>query len=433
MSTVAVGYIGLLALLLLLAIRLPIGLCMAMVGFVGLSYIRGLEQALEVLGNIPYVLTTEYSFSVLPLFVVMSNFMFFSEVGKDLYLTAYKWLGHLRGGLAIATIAACAAFSAVTGSSGACALTIGSISLPEMKRHGYHPELSTGCIAAGGTLGILIPPSNGFIIYSMLTGISLGKLFVAAILPGILLASLFMFAIYFITQLNPHLGPQGPSLSFKEKLKSLKGSWMALILFILVIGGMYLGVFTPTEAAGIGAFAALVIMYIRGKLTRRSFIGSLLDSGKIVGMVYIILMGAMILNPFIAFTRIPSGLANFIATTNLPPIFVFFFMLIIYMFLGCIMDTIAMITLTIPIFFPVLTTLGFDPLWFGVIVVIYMEMGLITPPIGINVFIVGGIAKEVPMYTIFRGVIPFLLCMIVCLFIMFYFPQLATFLPSRMS
>ena len=433
MSPLTVGFIGIALLLLCLAFRMSIGISMGLVGLLGLIYLRGFGQGLEIAALVPYRTAAAYIMSTIPLFVVMGNFAFYSGISQELYYATHRWLGHLPGGLAIATTAGCAGFAAISGSSVATAVTMGTVSLPEMARYKYHPRLATGCIAAGGTLGILIPPSIGFIFYSLLTAESISKLFIAGILPGILLAILFMLTIYVIAKLDPSLGPPGPRTTFMEKMGSLKGIWPVLILFLVVIGGMYLGVFTPTEAAGVGAFVAFVIMLAKKGLSRKNLEGSLLDTGKMVAMCYLILVGATIFSYFIAFTRIPMELAGFVSGLPVPGLLILVFILIIYLFLGCIMDPISMIILTVPIFYPMIKALGFDPIWFGVIIVMTMEMGMITPPVGINVFVIAGVAKGVPMETIFRGMTPFLIAMIVGVAILTAFPQIATFLPGTMS
>ena len=432
MSPVTIGLIGLFLLLLFMAFRMPIGIAMGLVGLLGLIYLRGWQQGLDMMSMVPYRTAAAYTLSTIPLFVLMGNFAFYSGVSQDLYTATRKWLGYLPGGLAMATMAGCAGFAAISGSSVANAVTMGTVCLPEMRRYGYHPRLATGCVAAGGTLGILIPPSIGFIFYAMLTTESISKLFIAGILPGILLTILFMLTIFISTRADPTLGPRGPSTSFMEKLTAIKDTWPVLIMFLIVIGGMYLGVFTPTEAAGVGAFVAFVFMLAKKGLSRQNLANSLLDTGKMAAMCFLIVTGANIFSYFIAFTRVPVVLANLVVGLHVPSLLIFALILVIYLFLGCVMDTIAMIILTVPIFYPVAMALGFDPIWFGVIIVLTMEMGLITPPVGINVFVISGVAKGVPLETIFRGIVPYLIAMIVCVAILTAFPQIATFLPSTM-
>ena len=432
MSPILIGIIFILVLFLLMASGMNVGIAMAVSAFLGLVYLMGFDQALAILGAAPYRTAAAYTMSVIPLFVLMGNLSFYAGVSQDLYSTTYKLFGHLPGGLAMATTVGCAGFAATCGSSVATAVTMGSIAIPEMEKYKYGPALAAGSLAAGGTLGILIPPSIGFIIYSMLTNESIGELFVAGILPGILLTLLFVLTIYVLVRRDPTLGPPGPRFSLKEKLASFKGIWSALLLFVLVIGGLYAGIFTPSEAGGIGAFGAFLLMVFRRKLTRDNLIHVLVDTGKITAMCYIILVGANIFGYFMAVTRIPNALADLAVSIPLPPIFIVIFILFIYLALGSVMDSIAMIVLTVPIFYPVVIELGFDPIWFGVVMVLVMEMALITPPVGMNVFAITGVAPDIDLYTVFKGVLPFLVAMIVCIIILFIIPQFATFLPGLM-
>jgi tripartite ATP-independent transporter DctM subunit len=415
-----------------MALEMNVGLAMALSAFLGLIYLMGPSQGLNVLGNAPFRTGASYTMSVIPLFVLMGNLSLYAGVSEDLFSAAYKFFGHFPGGLAMATTVTCAGFAATCGSSVATAVTIGSVALPEMKKYDYAPSLAAGSLAAGGTLGILIPPSIGFILYSMLTDESVGKLFIAGIVPGIILTGLFVLAIYIQVRRNRRLGPSGPPASFKEKMASIKGIWGAMALFILVIGGLYGGIFTPTEAGGIGAFGSFLLMAIKGKLNFKNLIHVLMDTGKVTAMCFIILTGANIFGYFMAVTRIPAELAKLAVALPFHPILVVIFILVIYLFLGCIVDAIAMIVLTIPIFYPVVLELGFDSVWFGVVAVIVMEMALITPPVGMNVFAIAGVAGDIPLYTIFRGIFPFLVAMGLLLAILITFPQIATFLPNLM-
>ena len=432
MSPILIGIIGILILFILMASGMNVGIAMAVSAFLGLFYIMGFSQALSILGAAPYRTAAAYTMSVIPLFVLMGNLSFYAGVSEDLYSTTYKIFGHLPGGLAMATTVGCAGFAATCGSSVATAVTMGSIAIPEMKKYKYAPTLAAGSLAAGGTLGILIPPSIGFIIYSMLTDESIGKLFIAGVLPGILLTVLFVLTIYVNVRRDLTLGPPGPGFSLREKVASFKGVWSALALFVLVIGGLYGGIFTPTEAGGIGAFGAFLLMLIRKKLTKGNLINVLMDTGKVTAMCFIILAGANVFGYFMAVTRIPNELADLAVSLPLPPILIVIFILIIYLALGSVMDSIAMIVLTVPIFYPVVMELGFDPIWFGVIMVIVMEMALITPPVGMNVFAIAGVAPEIPLYTVFKGIVPFLVAMIICIAFLMAFPQIATFLPGLM-
>ncbi|MFH1489306.1 MAG: TRAP transporter large permease [Pseudomonadota bacterium] len=432
MSPILIGIIGIIILFILMASGMNVGIAMAVSGFLGIVYIMGFSQALSILGAAPYRTAAAYTMSVIPLFVLMGNLSFYAGVSEDLYKTTYKLFGHLPGGLAMATTAGCAGFAATCGSSVATAVTMGSIAIPEMKKYKYAPSLAAGCLAAGGTLGILIPPSIGFIIYSMLTDESIGKLFIAGVLPGILLTLLFVLTIYVTVRRDMTLGPPGPRFTLREKITSFKGVWSALSLFILVIGGLYGGIFTPTEAGGIGACGAFVLIAVRRKLTLRNLTTVLMETGKVTAMCFIILAGANVFGYFMAVTRIPNELADLAVSLPLPPLFIVIFILIIYLALGCVMDSIAMIVLTVPIFYPVVMKLGYDPIWFGVVMVIVMEMALITPPVGMNVFAISGVATEIPLYTIFRGVLPFLAAMVILVALLMAFPQIATFLPGLM-
>jgi C4-dicarboxylate transporter DctM subunit len=353
MSPIIVGVICILLLFLFMALEMNVGLAMALSALLGLIYLMGLSQALNVLGNAPFRTAAAYTMSVIPLFVLMGSLSLYAGVSEELYSTTYKFFGHLPGGLAMATTVACAGFAATCGSSVATAVTIGSIALPEMKRYNYAPSLAAGSLAAGGTLGILIPPSIGFILYSMLTDESIGKLFIAGIVPGILLTGLFVLTIYIQVRRNLRLGPPGPPASFREKIASMKGIGGALALFILVIGGLYGGIFTPTEAGGVGAFGSFLLMAIRGKMNFKNLTHVLMDTGKVTAMCFIILTGANVFGYFMAVTRIPAELAKVAVALPLHPILVVIFILIIYLFLGCVVDAIAMIVLTVPIFYPV--------------------------------------------------------------------------------
>lgn len=433
MSPIFIGVIGILLLFLFMSMDMNIGLAMCLSAFIGLIYLLGLGQALNVLGSTPFRTASVYTMSVVPLFILMGNFAFFAGLSNDLYTAAYRICGNLPGGLAIATTVGCAGFSATCGSSVATSITIGSIGIPEMKKYNYADSLATGSLAAGGTLGILIPPSTGFIFYSMLTDESVGALFIAGILPGILMTLLFIIAIYCVVRIKPSLGLRGPKFTLQEKLSSLKKVWEIALLFIIVIGSLYAGICTPTEAGAIGAFGAFVIMVVKRRLTKKTLVAALMDTGQITAMSYLILMGANVFGYFMAVTRIPDALAQVAIGLPFSPIVVLCFILFVYLLLGSVMDAIAMIVLTVPIFYPVVITLGFNPIWFGVIMVIVMEMALITPPVGMNVFAISSIATDVPLYTIFKGVIPFLLAMLVCLAILIFFPQIVLFLPDMIG
>ena len=433
MSAETTGLLGVLVLFLLLALRMHIGLAMALVGFGGYALVMGLDPALSVMGMTPYSSGSNYMLSVIPLFVLMGQFAFVSGLSRDIYRTVYTWLGHLPGGLAIATVVGCAGFSSICGSSLATAATMGTVAMPEMAKFGYDKALSSGCVAAGGTLGILIPPSIGFVIYGLLVEESIGKLFMAGIVPGVLLALMFIATILVQCTRKPALGPRGPVYSLNQRLRSLSGVWGILALFVLVIGGIYLGVFTPTEAAGVGAFGSFIIALLKRTLDRDTVVQCLMATGKTTAMIFLIIIGAELLSRFLAVCQLPMHLADLLSGLALSPYLILLAMLLLYLALGCVMDCFAIMILTTPILFPVIKSLGFDPIWYGVMMVIVLEMGLITPPVGMNVFVIGGVAPDIPMTTIFKGIWPFLIACCLTLILLTIFPQLATFIPSHMS
>lgn len=434
MSQTTIGIIGVAVLIVLLFSRMRIGLVMALVGFLGFAYLVTPEAALSTLGRIPFANASSYSLTVIPLFVLMGEFAFHSGISQRLYNAAYKSFGQLRGGLAMATVAACAGFAAICGSSPATAATMGAVSLPEMRRYKYSSSLATGCIAAAGSLGILIPPSVILVIYGILTEQSIGKLFAAGILPGILLAALFMIVISVSTSLNPALGPSAPPTSLKEKLSSITGgAGETILIFAIVIGGLFMGFFTPTEAAAIGALGTLVVGLARRQLTRQPFVAALKEAARITAMIFLIMIGAFIFGRFLAVTRLPFELGSWVGGLPLPRVAIMLLIILMYLMLGCVMDVPAMVILTIPIVFPVAMSLAYDPIWFGVIIVLVAEMGAITPPVGVNVYVIKGVAKDVPLEVIFKGILPFLGAIIACVAILVAFPQIALFLPGLMG
>lgn len=433
MSPVTIGILGILLLFLLLAMRMQIGFSMALVGFIGFAVLNALKPSFSILGMEPFKIGQTYSLTVIPLFILMGQFANSSRMGFEIYQTVYRWIGFLPGGLSMATIVACGGFAAISGSSLAAAATMGMVALPEMKRFNYEDALATGCIAAGGTLGILIPPSTVMIIYGILTELPIAPLFIAGIAPGVLLTLLFILAIFIMTKIKPELGPPGPTFTLKEKIYSLKNTWSILTLFVLVIGGLYTGWFTPTEAAGVGAFGAFVITIVKKKLTWLNLTESLAQTIRTTAMVFLILIGAHIFGYFLTISQIPDQLSILASEAGLNRYIVLAILILFYIVLGCFMEGLAIMVLTIPIVFPLILDMGFDPIWFGVIITLVMEMSLITPPVGINVFVISGIAKDVPMYTIFRGVLPFWVAMLVLIILLILFPQLALFLPQTMS
>lgn len=433
MSLTTTGIIGIIILVLLLYSKMPVGFAMGFLGLMGFSYVVTFEAGLNLLARDIWDVFSSYNLTVIPLFVFMGQIAFHAGISRRLYDSAYVLFGHRRGGLAMTTVGACAGFSAICGSTNATAATMATVTLPEMKRYGYDMSLATGTVAAAGSLGILIPPSVIFIVYGILTEQSIGKLFAAGILPGILLCFLFLMTIYLRVLRNPSLAPPGPKTSFKEKFRSFAGVIETLILFALVMGGIFFGIFTPTEAAAIGAFLTILIAVFRKQLTWNAFVKSLADTTKISCMIMVIVTGAVIFGHFMAITRVPYELAEWVSSLPLPPHAVMGVIILVYLFGGCFMDALAMIMLTIPIFFPVVQTLGFDPIWFGVVIVLITEMGVITPPVGVNVYVVFGVAKDVPLENIFKGVFPMLLALLFCNLILLMFPQIALFLPNLMN
>jgi tripartite ATP-independent transporter DctM subunit len=411
---------------------MPVGFAMGFLGLIGFSYVVNFNAGLNLLARDVWDVFSSYNLTVIPLFVFMGQIAFHAGISRRLYDSAYVLLGHRRGGLAMTTVGACAGFSAICGSTNATAATMATVALPEMKRYGYDMGLATGTVAAAGSLGILIPPSVIFIVYGILTEQSIGKLFAAGILPGILLCLLFILTIHLRVMKNPSLAPPGPKSSIREKFRSFAGILETMILFALVMGGIFFGLFTPTEAAAIGAFMTLLIAIIRGQLYWKEFVQSLADTTKISCMIMVIVTGAVIFGHFMAITRIPYMLADYVSSLPLPPHAIIGVIILVYLIGGCFMDALAMIMLTIPIFFPVVQTLGFDPIWFGVVIVLITEMGVITPPVGINVYVVYGVARDVPLEKIFKGVFPMLISLIVCNLLLILFPQIALWLPGLM-
>jgi len=432
MTPTITGFVGIGILLIILFSRMPIAFGMGLIGFLGFAYLVGFGPALGLLKTVPYSTFSSHSLSVIPLFILMGAFAFSAGLSRDLYQAAYKWLGHLRGGLAMATVGACACFAAISGSSMATAATMGTVALPEMKKYKYDPALATGAVAAGGSMGILIPPSVILIIYGIITEQSIGKLFLAGFIPGVMEAVFYMLVIALMTRFKPQLGPRGPQTDIFEKLKALAGTWEVLTLFIIVIGGIYMGIFTPTEAAGIGAFGAFIFAVGKKRLTWTAFKGSLSSSIRTSVMVFAIILGAMLLGYFLTVTRIPFDLAGYVSGLQLNRYVILILILLTFIVLGCVIETMAIILLTVPIFFPLIVQLGFDLIWFGILVVRATEIGLLTPPVGLNVFVIKGVAPDVPIGTIFRGIVPFLIADICHVAVLIAFPQLVLFLPDMM-
>ena len=432
MSPTLVGILGLAGLFLLIFLRVPIGIALAIAGALGYWTLSGLDPTLALLGSVPFEIAYNYDLSIIALFVLMGNFAMVSGMSRDLYDMARSLVGHWPGGLASATVVGCAGFAAVSGSSLASAVTMGRVALPEMRRHDYHPRLATGCVAAGGTLGILIPPSTGFIIYALLTEESIGQLFLAGVLPGLLLTGLFMATIAILTRLNPAIGPKADRLAWRERLRSVGRSFSLIGIVFAVLGGIYFGVFTPVEAAAIGAFLTLCLTVARGRLTLDTLKFCILETVKTFAFVYLIVIGAFLFNPFLAVTQIPANLAAAMPGLDLPPVAILIVIVLGYIILGTFLEGLAMMVLTLPIVFPLIKDMGYDPIWFGALLVVILEMSLISPPLGLNVFVVKGIAEGVPMGEIFRGIIPFWGAMLICAALLIAFPDIALILPETM-
>lgn len=431
MSPNIVGLLGIALLIILLFSRMWVGATMAFVGFFGYAYLSGITGALGIVSTLPYMTIADYLITVLPLFILMGNIVSETGICGDLYTTGHKWMGSLPGGLAMGTIGACAGFAAITGTSLACAITFGKIAIPEMKRFKYNTKLASGCVAAGSGLGVLIPPSIGFILYSILTEESVGLLFMAGVLPGILLALFYMITIFIVCKRNPIMGPPGEKIGIRQKIASLKFTWAVISLFLFVMGGIYMGVFTPNEAGAIGSVGAIIVTLIGKRLKWRLLVKSFLDSVEVTAMIVVLICGAMIFMRFLAITMLPTVVSEFVAGLELSRFLIFTLIVVFYVLCGMFLDVVASIMLTIPIIYPTITALGFDPIWFGVIVVLIMEMGMITPPIGMNVFVLSGVTN-IPIGTIFRGIIPFFICQLVFIIFLTAFPDIALILPKLM-
>jgi len=430
LSASTCGILGMVFLFAVLFLGVPIGFGMAVTGFLGMIVLnKSLPPSLAMLGIGPYDTGANYMLTVVPMFILMGELAFHSGISRDLFDAASKWFGRVRGGIAMSAVAGCAGFAAICGDSLATAVTLGAISIPEMKKKNYAMSLATGALAAGGTLGILIPPSVGFIFYAIVTEESIGKLFVAGIIPGIVLALLFILYIAVIARLRPELAPQGQPYTFREKIVSLKGVLGMLTLFVVVLGGILSGLFNAIEGGAVGAIGAFIYALSKRRMTFAMLVASLKSSLNITCKLLLILMGVGILGYFLAGTRLPFFLADLISGLGVSRYLVFAFVIIFFLILGCLLNVIPMILLVLPTIFPMITALGFDPIWFGVVCVIMMEAGQITPPIGVNVFAIST-SSGVPMYTVFKGIAPFFLCMMLLVVLLVVFPGMATWLPS---
>ena len=421
-------------LLLLLFIRLPVGFAMAGVGTLGFLYYTNLQGTLAMIGQIAFYTPMSAEFAVIPLFVLMGNFIARAGLADELYAAAYAWIGHRRGGLAMATILSCGGFSAVCGSSVATAATMAKVAMPPMRKFNYQDSLATGAIAAGGTLGILIPPSVVLVIYGIMTSTDIGALFMAGVIPGIIGIIGYVIAIAIVTHFKKDIGPPGERVPLAERFRALTKVWGVILLFLIVIGGIYVGFFTPSEAAGIGACAAFFFALLRGTLTWRTFLDLLSDSIQTTAMLFFILMGALIFSNCINETGMPEALLEWVKGFDAHPIMVVFAIMLVYIALGAVLDSMAMLLLTIPLFFdPVVNGLNLDPVWFGIIVVVVTEISLITPPVGMNIFVLNTVLPDVSTATIFKGVTPFWMMDIVRLIILVLFPSITLFLPRMMG
>jgi len=432
MSTDAVAIIGFLVLFALMLMRVPVGMALGLVGVSGFAYLVNGDAALKIVGHTSMRTVTDYNFGVIPMFLLMGAFVTNSGMSRELFRAANGFLGHRRGGLGVATIASCAGFAAISGSSVATAATFSTVAYPEMRRYGYPQSFAAGVIAAGGTLGAMLPPSTVLAVYGIITEQDIGKLFMAGILPGVLAASMYMLTVAIIVWARPKYLPAGPRLPWRERITGLADIWATLLLFCLVIGGLYGGFFTPTEAGGVGAAGAFLIGVLRGRLSRANARRSLLQATRTAAAVFTVLIGALLFGYFLAITQTPQKVTLFLTGLGLGRYGVLALIMLMYLVLGCLMDALAMVILTVPIIFPVIKELGFDPIWFGVIIVMTVELGLIHPPVGMIVFVIKSVIEELNFSTIFAGVLPFILTDLVRLVILIAFPIIALWLPSRM-
>jgi C4-dicarboxylate transporter DctM subunit len=430
----AEGLIGLAAMLVIAFLRVPIALAMGIVGIVGYAYMRdwNFTTAFAVAQTKIYETGRNYTLSVVPLFILMGNFVTRAGMSHELFRAAYAFIGHLKGGLAMATILACAGFGAICGSSIATAATMAKVAYPSMKRFGYSDALATGAIASGGTLGIMIPPSTIMVIYGVFTETNIGKLFAAGVLPGILGATLLCLAVRYVTWRDPNAGPPGERSTWKERWQAIRGIWAVAFLFLFVIGGIYGGLFTATEGAGMGAFGAMVFALWRRALNWRTLYAALLESARTTAMLFMILIGALMFADFINISTMPADLKAFVSQFQLSPITVVAAICVIYVLLGTAMEELSMVLLTLPVFFPIIVHLGYDPVWFGILIVVVVEIGLISPPVGMNLFVLKTLLPQVPTTTVFRGVMPFMLADCVRFALLITFPMISLWLPSLM-
>jgi len=432
MDPLIIGLIGLAFMFVLVLLGMRIAFATALVGFAGLWILQDMGIAAKTVGFLPHGIVAHYSLSVIPLFIIMGYYAFYAGLTDDIFFTARQWIGHLPGGLAIATVFGCAGFAACTGASTASAAIMGKVAIPEMRKYGYHPRLAAGVVAASGTLATLIPPSIGLVIYGIITEQSIGALLIAGFIPGVASAAIYAAMIYARVKLNPDLGKTQPKASWRDRVYSLKGTWGILVLIFLIIGGIYSGVFTPTEAGAAGAFGAFIMALAMRRLTLEKLKESLLETGRTTIMIFSIIVGVLIFVRFLALSGLPSTFSEFVLTLPLPRLVVLFLIMSVYVFLGMFLDALGMMMLTLPIVFPAIVGLGFDPIWFGIILIKMCEICMITPPVGLNVYVVRSVAPDIQLEEIFRGIFPFVAMDMVTVFLFVIFPQIITYLPSRM-
>ena len=430
LDPIIVGILGIICFLILLVIGIPVGISMALVGFLGFAYLVSFESALGKIALTPFVTMIDYNFAVVPAFILMAQIFRVSGLGGKLYDMCEKWLGHRRGGLALATVLAAAVFASISASTIATVVTIGAIAIPEMFKRRYDKGFAGASVAAAGGLGVLIPPSAILILYALMTEQSIRALFIAGIVPGLLLVLAYIITIVLWSWLRPDLAPEGEKYSFRLKLRSLANTWEIILLILLTIGGLSLGWFTPTEAGAIGASGAILIALLRRKLTWDGFMQALMATAASSGMVVLIMIGAFIFNYFVSVTQIPQTLVSFVGELNMTPLVIMVFVTLMYLILGMFMDSLAMILLTVPFMFPVIQALGYSPIWFGVYVVMVMEMAVITPPVGMNVYATAGLVRDLPLETIFKRVFPFVTAQVAVIILILLWPELVTFLPE---
>ncbi len=431
MTPAVIGILGIVVLLLMLfLLGTPVGFAMGIVGFCGFCYLISFKAGLNMLGSVLWETFSKYGLTVIPLFIFMGQIAFYSGVNEKLYKAAYRWVGQIRGGVAMATILACSAFSAICGSNAATAATMTTVALPQMKKYRYDSRLSTGAIACGSTLGVVIPPSVVLIVIGLSTEQSIARLFYGGIGAGIILAIFLILTVYVVCTMHPDWGPMGPRTTFVEKIKGLSGAFEMAILFLLVMMGLYFGFFTPTEAGAVGSLFAILLSVVQRKLTLSGFMKAVTDTIRVSCMVIVIVAGAMVFGRFLAATRIPYDIASWVVGLPVPDMVIMAIIFGIYIVGGAVMDALALLLITIPIFFPVAMELGYDPIWFGVTITVVTTLGAVTPPVGATTYVVGGMAKDVPLEDVFKGVAYFLPAYILCIFVLMLFPKLVLFLPG---